>query len=262
MAHATEGHDLSLDFIDMAGSLEFMKGIHRDFISVLNLHAGESVLDIGCGPGDRVAELAREVGHEGKAAGIDYSAALIDEAHRRWGSSGLPASFHVGDAHTLPFPDASFDACRAERVFVHLQDPQRALSEMVRVAKSGARIAIFDVDADTMIVDSPLRDVTRKILDFRADQFRSNGWIGRRLRGLYTEQGLANVTLKPATCMFTDFGFADAFWSIGQTATLARSQGLISEGEEAAWIESLRAAGAANRFFLSVTAFLACGIKP
>lgn len=262
MAHATEGHDLSLDFIDTAGSLEFMKGIHRDLLSVLNLQLGESVLDVGCGPGDRVVELAQYLGPRGKAAGIDYSATLIDEAHKRWGSSGLPVSFHVGDAHTLPFPDASFDACRAERVFVHLQDPRRVLAEMVRVARPGARIAIFDVDAETMIVDSPLRAVTRKIMDFRADQFRSNGWIGRRLRGLYVEQGLANVTLKPATCMFTDFAFADAFWSLGQTAALARSQGIISEGEEMAWVESLRDADATKRFFLSVTAFLACGTKP
>lgn len=262
MPHATEGHDLSLDFIDTAGSLEFMKGIHRDFLSVLKLRDGESVLDIGCGPGDRVVELAREVGPGGKAVGIDYSAALIDEAHKRWDASGLPVSFHVGDAHTLPFPDASFDACRAERVFVHLQDPPRALSEMVRVARPGARIAVFDMDADTLIVDSPNRAVTRKVLDLRADQFRSKGWIGRRLRRLYAEHGLTNVTLEPSTCMFTDYEFANEFWSLRRTASLARSQGLISEAEEVEWNESLRAAGAANHFFLSITAFLVCGTKP
>lgn len=262
MSHATEAHDLSLDFIDTAGSLEFMKGIHRDFLSQLGLRAGESVLDLGCGPGDRVVELAQQVGARGNAVGIDYSESLIDEARRRWGASGLPVSFHVGDAHALPFPDASFDACRAERVFVHLQDPAQAMSELVRVARSGARIAIFDMDADTLITDAPNRQVTRKILDLRADMFRSKGWIGRGFRRLYVEHGLKDVNIIPATCTFTDYEFADGFWSLSRTAAIARAQGLISEGEEVGWIDALRTAGSANRFFLSITAFLVCGVKP
>jgi ubiquinone/menaquinone biosynthesis C-methylase UbiE len=262
MAHESEAHDLSLDFIDTASSLDFMKGVHRDLMSALNLQPRDRVLDVGCGPGDRVVELARQVGPGGSADGVDFSSALIEEARKRWASSGLPVSFQVGDAHALPFPDATFDACRAERVFVHLQDPPLAFAEMVRVSKPGARIAVFDMDADTLIVDAPSRATTRKILDLRADLFRSKGWIGRGLRPLYMRHGLADVNIAPATCIFLDYEFADQFWSLGRTAALARSQGLISSADEDEWMESLREAGAAGRFFLSITAFLACGTKP
>ncbi len=262
MSHESEMHDLSLDFIDTAGSLEFMKVVHRDLLSALDLRPCDKVLDVGCGPGDRVAELAQQVGAGGHAIGLDYSEALINEAHRRWASSGLPVSFEVGDAHVLPFPDSSFDACRAERVFVHLQDPARAFAEMVRVARSGARVAVFDMDADTLIVDAPNRRVTRTILDLRADMFRSQGWIGRRLRALYVEHGMTALDLAPATCVFMNYEFADQFWSLGKTAALARERDLISAAEEADWMTSLRDAGAAGRFFLSVTAFLASGKKP
>jgi ubiquinone/menaquinone biosynthesis C-methylase UbiE len=261
MAHESEVHDLSLDFIDTASSLDFMKVVHRDLLSALDLRASDVALDVGCGPGDRVIELAQQVGAGGRVVGVDYSQALIDEAQRRWASSGLPVSFKVADAHALPFPDASFDACRAERVFVHLQDPPRAFAEMVRVAKSGARVAVFDMDADTLIVDASNRRVTRTILDLRADLFRSEGWIGRRLRALYAEHRMT-VDIAPATCMFMDYEFANEFWSLGRTAALARGRGLISATEEADWVTSLRDAGAAGRFFLSVTAFLACGKKP
>jgi SAM-dependent methyltransferase len=197
-----------------------------------------------------------------RLACVDYSETLISEAHRRWTTSGLPVSFRVGDAHALPFPDASFDACRAERVFVHLQDPARAFAEMVRVSKPGARVAVFDMDADTLIVDAPNRRVTRAILDLRADAFRSQGWIGRRLRALYVQHAMTDIDIGPATCMFLDYDFANEFWSLGRTAALARDRGLISAAEEADWVSSLRDAGAAGRFFLSVTAFLACGKKP
>jgi ubiquinone/menaquinone biosynthesis C-methylase UbiE len=262
MAHESEPHDLSLDFIDTASSLDFMKVVHRDLLSALDLRPSDAVLDVGCGPGDRVVELAQQVGAGGRAVGVDYSEALIHEAHRRWASSDLPVSFHVGDAHALPFPDASFDACRAERVFVHLQDPARAFAEMVRVAKPGARVAVFDMDADTLIVDAPDRRVTRAILDLRADLFRSRGWIGRRLRALYVEHAMTAVQIAPATCVFMDHDFASAFWSLGQTAALARDRNLISAAEEVDWLSALRDAGAGGRFFLSVTAFLACGTKP
>ena len=56
---------------------------------------------------------------------------MIDESRLR----GQPDSveFHLGDVYSLTFPDDSFDAVRADRVFQHLLDPSAALAEMRRV---------------------------------------------------------------------------------------------------------------------------------
>ena len=48
----------------------------------------------------------------------------------------------VGDAHRLPFRDATFDHVVALNVFEHLRDPKRAAAEIFRVLKPGGRIAI------------------------------------------------------------------------------------------------------------------------
>src|SRR5579872_1062657 len=83
------------------------------------LAAGMRVLDVGCGTGDDVRAIAEIVGTSGKVVGIDPSAAMIREARTR----GVPGNveFLEASAESLPFESASFDASRAERVFVHLR---------------------------------------------------------------------------------------------------------------------------------------------
>ena len=48
----------------------------------------------------------------------------------------------VGDAHCLPFADASFDAIVCTEVFEHLLEPPRAATEMIRVLKPGGRLVL------------------------------------------------------------------------------------------------------------------------
>ena len=57
---------------------------------------------------------------------------MILESRRRAVARGLPAEFEVGDAQAVRFADATFDACRTERVLMHVPDAERAFAEMVR----------------------------------------------------------------------------------------------------------------------------------
>jgi SAM-dependent methyltransferase len=54
------------------------------------------------------------------------------------------ARFVEGDISALPFPDNEFDIAIAHVVFCHLSEPERALDEMIRVAKPGGCVAVFD----------------------------------------------------------------------------------------------------------------------
>ncbi|MGZ4304736.1 MAG: methyltransferase domain-containing protein [Solirubrobacteraceae bacterium] len=119
------------------------------------------MLDLGCGTGADVIDIARLVGPGGRVVGVDVSEALIAEARRRWDDSGLPIEFRLGDAQQLEFDDDSFDACRTKRMLMHVPDERRALAEMVRVTRRGGRVAAFDFDWDTHIVDSLHKDATR-----------------------------------------------------------------------------------------------------
>ena len=73
--------------------------------AVLSLQPGERVLDIGSGPGFLAAEMAGEVGPDGRVYGIDPSESMLASARRR----DAPVEFGPGDALVLPFPDEQFD---------------------------------------------------------------------------------------------------------------------------------------------------------
>lgn len=104
-----------------------------------------AVLDIGCGPGNITAGLARKVDH-GSVIGIDISDAVIELARAEQGHKVPNLSFRVGDAYHLEFPDEHFDVVYAHQVLQHLARPVEALREMRRVLKSGGRLAVRDAD--------------------------------------------------------------------------------------------------------------------
>ena len=169
-----------ITFLDTANALEDLKSVKRLMIAQLELRSGLRVLDVGCGIGDDVRDLALVIGDGGRVIGVDFSGAMIAEAKKRHAAVGLPVEFVEGDAQNLTFPDASFDRCRTERMLMHLDDPEKALAEMVRVVRPGGKVVVFDFDWDTLFVDSPYKETTRKFVREYSDGLK-HGWIGRRL---------------------------------------------------------------------------------
>lgn len=106
----------------------------------LLLAAGDSVLDVGCGTGVLLAELAREIPGV-RLAGIDLSNEMLEVARRRLGTD---VELKEASAEALPFGDATFDAVVSTSVFHYIREPQRALQEMRRVLKPGGRLVIVD----------------------------------------------------------------------------------------------------------------------
>jgi SAM-dependent methyltransferase len=102
------------------------------------------VLDIGCGAGHDLDLLAA---HGLVAVGLDASTVMVDESRRR-GHGALVR----GDGATLPFADGAFDACRIERVLMHVDDPAEVLAEIYRVLRPGGFLAAFEPDWTTLTV--------------------------------------------------------------------------------------------------------------
>ena len=94
--------------------------------SLLRLQPGDRILEVGCGCGDDLRKLATLISPNGCAVGIDSSQSMIDEARQRNVGCKLPLQFERGDAGHLRWHSNHFDACRADRVFQHLPDPERA----------------------------------------------------------------------------------------------------------------------------------------
>jgi ubiquinone/menaquinone biosynthesis C-methylase UbiE len=112
-------------------------------IEMAQVRSSDKVLDVACGPGLVACEFAR---HAGEVHGVDLTRAMIEQARRRQAESGLRnLDFRVGDAVPLIFDDASFDCVVTRYSFHHFLEPQRALTEMIRVCKPGGRILVADI---------------------------------------------------------------------------------------------------------------------
>jgi SAM-dependent methyltransferase len=101
---------------------------------------GMSVLDLAAGTGEPGISMAQRVGSKGQVTAVDQSQELLDIAAERARQRGLTNFFtHQADAHALPFGANTFDvaACRFGVMF--FSDAPKALGELRRVLKPGAR---------------------------------------------------------------------------------------------------------------------------
>jgi SAM-dependent methyltransferase len=228
--------------------------------SLLRLRPGEKVLDVGCGCGDDLRELATGVTPNGCAVGIDISQSMIDEARRRNAGCELPLQFELGDAGHLRWHPDYFDACRADRVFQHLPDPERALNEMIRVLKPGGRVLVVDRDWGMVAVDASDVDTTRVVLN-RACAGIRNGWMGRRLCALFKKAAVINAEVQTKSININSFAVADTLLDLRVVLGHAVGERLVSQDVATKWLIDLLDRDAAGRFFATVTLYIACGGK-
>ena len=228
--------------------------------SLLQLRPGDRILDVGCGCGDDLRELATLVAPSGCAVGIDSSQAMIDEARQRHAGRELPLQFERGDAGHLRWPPDYFDACRADRVFQHLPDPERALNEMLRVLKPGGRALIVDRDWGMVAVEASDVATTHVILN-RACAGIRNGWMGRGLGGLFKKAGVSNAEVQRKSISIKSFAVADTLLDLRVVREHAIAEKLVTQDVGAKWLDDLLDRDAAGRFFATLTLYIACGMK-
>jgi ubiquinone/menaquinone biosynthesis C-methylase UbiE len=109
-------------------------GAVAPLLDATGVRAGTRILDVATGPGYVAAEAAARGAH---AIGIDFAADMVAEARRRYPK----LDFREGDAETLGFDPASFDAVVCAFGILHIADPDRAIAEAYRVLRPDGRFA-------------------------------------------------------------------------------------------------------------------------
>jgi len=109
------------------------------FIERLELAPGERLLDVACGTGNLTLPAARAGAH---TTGIDIAPDLVAQLAARAAAEGLAVDAREGDAEALPFADGGFDTVVSMFGAMFAAHPDRAADELLRVTRSGGRIAM------------------------------------------------------------------------------------------------------------------------
>jgi arsenite methyltransferase len=107
----------------------------------LSIPPGGVALDVGSGPGNVTASLARAAGPDGLALGVDISEPMLTRAVRA--EAGPQVGFLRADAQRLPFRNNAFDAVVSIAMLQLIPDPGAALAQMARVLRPGGRLAVM-----------------------------------------------------------------------------------------------------------------------
>jgi arsenite methyltransferase len=124
------------------------------------LHAGETVVDIGCGAGTDLLLAARRVGGQGKAIGIDMTEAMVERAREAASACGMQQiEVRKGDATSIPVESASVDVVISNGVLNLVPEKEQALGEIVRILRPGGRLYLADIAVDAALSDDIRRNV-------------------------------------------------------------------------------------------------------
>ena len=113
--------------------------VGEQLVEAMDLHAGQTVLDVAAGNGNVTLAAARRWC---EVTSTDYVESLLARGRKRAEAEGLQVKFQIADAEDLPFADASFDAVVSTFGGMFSPDQDRTAAEMVRVCKSGGHIGL------------------------------------------------------------------------------------------------------------------------
>jgi len=112
-----------------------------DLVELAELKSGDNVLDVGTGPGAAALLAASKVAPTGSVVGVDLSEEMLKLARGNAEQEALEIEFRQADVEALEFPEESFDVVLSS-FGLGSTDPNKSLSSIRRVLKSGGRLAL------------------------------------------------------------------------------------------------------------------------
>ncbi|WP_018352766.1 methyltransferase domain-containing protein [Longispora albida] len=228
-----------IEYMDAAAAAPAGLAYKRRLLGALAVRPGQTVADLGCGPGTDLGRIAGAAGSGGTVIGVDHDEKMLAEARRRY--AHLPnVTITPGDLHDLPLPAASADRARADRVLQHVASPARVIAEARRVLRPGGLLGMAEPDWDTLAVADEDTDVSRRFARYVAGGVR-NATIGRDLVRLSAQAGLGIHSAEAVPILFRDFPSADQFLGLTRNTARAVRDGALNSQEAAAWLDRLTA---------------------
>lgn len=240
----------------------YSRPLAASFADAVGVTAGQSVLDVGCGPGALTGVLVDLLGTDAVSA-FDPSPPFVGECSTR--HPGV--TVRAGRAEAIPFDDAQFDFTLAQLVLHFVDDPAQAALEFLRVLRPGgvAAACVWDfaegMEMLRLFWDSALQVDPEAPDEAQTLKFGRSGEIA----ALFSSAGFRDVAETTFDVQSTYSGF-DELWSgflagIGPAGSFCMS---LTEWQRAALREDLflRVGSPSGAFALSAKARCAYGRSP
>lgn len=236
--------------------------LRRRFLRFLGVGHGDRVLEVGCGTGVVLRDLAALVGPRGRVVGVDPSRRAVAAARALCGApEHRRISVRVADGLRLPFAANRFDAALAVTVVLHVADPLAFVRELARVVRPAGRVGLQDQDFGTIAVTHPDRELTDRIIRGVAWRIYEEPYSGRRLPGLLRAAGLEGVRL--LTGVYQDTALAPYTKTfIERRAENAVRFGIADAATVQGWLDGFTALVAEGAFVMTMNFYGAVGVKP
>ncbi len=163
-------------------------------IKAARIQTGHCVLDVACGTGVLTRAVAKRVGSEGSAVGVDNNAGMLDVAREK----SPEIERHQASAEALPLEDDSFDCVVSQFGLMYFEDRQCALQEMMRVLRPGGNLAIVVWDK---LENSPGHAAEDRLWqrlfgDEAADEVPDSLGDQNNLQRLFTSAGIRDADIR------------------------------------------------------------------
>jgi ubiquinone/menaquinone biosynthesis C-methylase UbiE len=213
-------------------------------IELLEIRAGQLILDVGCGAGHDLVAIA-EAG--GRPFGVDPSRRMLAVSVRRCPTAWLVQA----DGTSLPIAEATLDGCRIERVLVHLSDPALVLAEVARVLRPDARVAVFEPSPATLSVKGTTAPAAAALARSIRDRFRQP-LAGQQLGKWLRDTGFSSVSTHQETRSYNNMEDLTKSMSVDAIWQHAVDADLITPVEVRKWYGEMARRAAEGAFVASM----------
>lgn len=164
---------------------------------------GQTILDVGCGPGFGTLDLSRIVTASGRIIAVDASQRYLDHLNAQLQSQSITnVETHLSDVTALNLSPASVDGAYARWVLCFVSDPGAVLAAVARVLRPGGVFAVQDYFNYQAMALAPRSEIFEHVIDAVLKRWRLTGGdpdLAGRLPGLFDKCGMTVREIRGTT---------------------------------------------------------------
>lgn len=165
-----------------------------------NFRTGQTLLDLGCGPGYCTKELAFLVGDKGKVIGVDKSLSFISFLKKIASNYNLNIRAVHTDFDSMKLDTESLDGMYCRWALAWIANPKEVLQKVVAALKPGGKMVIQEYYDWSLLQTEPKKEMLSKAIEIALKSFKDSDNevdIGRHLPAILSEIGMKVISYRP-----------------------------------------------------------------